>query len=166
MIAAGQGKWGDESLRPQFLEPSGGETEGFKPRLHLQPPQGPVPRCTHGPAPRLPPEQAVQNAPDPQRGADITLRPRPLPPCIDVLAYLLDEREVGSSAVPARADKAHGRLLGQYRVLLRVGRKRPYDLITGDADLGCFLQAFRAVGVLTPVLRRMTQSGWATWTRS
>ena len=40
---------------------------------------------------------------------------------------------------------------------------RPHDLVAGDADLGRFLQGRRGHDA---ELRRMTQSGWATLTRS
>ena len=75
--------------------------------------------------------------------ADIPFRPSPLAPGIHVLEHLLDEREVGPRAVPARADEANGRLPGRHHILLRAGRMRPHDLVAGEPDLGRFLQGRR-----------------------
>ena len=94
----------------------------------------------HGRAQRLRGEHGAQHAPDPMPRADITCGTRSLAPGIHIREYLLDEREVGPRAVPGPADEANSRLPCRHHGLLRAGWVRPHDLVTGDANLGRFLQ--------------------------
>ena len=66
-------------------------------------------------------------------------------------------------AKQADADEADRRLPSRHHILLRAEPRRPHDLVAG---MPTWAASFRAVGVLTPAVRRMTQSGWATLTRS
>src|SRR5262249_20769968 len=89
MIAAREGERGEQALRPQFLEPRWRDREMFEPPLHLHPAQGLVAKVAHGGADRLCDEQGAQHTPGPKRRANITLRPEPLVPGIDVLEDIL-----------------------------------------------------------------------------
>src|SRR5262249_19817560 len=104
----------------------------------------------HGRAQPLRREQAAQHAPGPRPRADITLRPRPLAPGIDVFEDVLDEREVGPRAVPDGADEANSRLPRWLHVLLRAGPRVSHDLVAGKADLGVFLQGGRGYDAIGP----------------
>src|SRR5262245_30926563 len=108
MIAARQAERCDQALRPQFLEPSGGEAEMLESPLHLRPCQGLITEFAHGRAQPLRREHAAQQANEPKLCADIPFRPRPLPPGIHVGEDVLDEREVSPRAVPRLADEAPG----------------------------------------------------------
>ena len=85
----------------------------------------------------------MHEAADPIHRAHIPFRSRSLAPGIDVREHLLDERDVAPRAKQADADEADRRLPGRHHVLLRAGRRRPHDLVAGDADLGGFLQGGR-----------------------
>src|SRR5262249_42453356 len=145
MIAAGQGKRGDKTLRPHLFERCGGEGEVFEPPLHLHPGQGLVAEVAHGRTQRLRDEQAPHHTPHPMRRTDISFGTSPLAPGIDVLEYLLDERVMSPHAVPGRADEATGHLPGRYDLLLRAGRVRAHHLVAGEAHQGRFLQGGRSL---------------------
>src|SRR6266571_8869670 len=162
MIATGEGDWWEQALCPQLLERRWREGEVVESPLHLWPRQWLVAKFPHGRAQRLRGENALQHTTYPTCRADITFRTSPPAPGIDVLEHILDERKVSPRAVPDRANEANGRLPGRHHVLLRAGRERPHDLVAGEANLGRFLQGRRG----HPALRRMTQLGWATLTRS
>ena len=164
MITTRQAERRQQALRAHLLEPGGSEAEVLEPPLHLRAGQGLVAEFAHGRAQRLRGEQAAQHAPHPRRRADILFRPRPLAPGIDVLEYLLDEREVGlpmpyqfAQMKPMAASPA-----GIISCSVQVA-SGPTILSRGTPT---WAASFRAVVVMTPTVRRMTQSGWATLTRS
>ena len=96
------GERGEQALCSQLLQIRGCEGEVFEPPLHLHAGHGLVAEVAHGRADALRSEQGAQHTPDPRRRADIAFQPSPLAPGIDVLEYLLDEREVGSPRARGR----------------------------------------------------------------
>ena len=135
----------------------------LEPPLHLCTGQGLVTEFAHGRAERLRGEHAVQHAPVPRRRANIPFRPRPLAPGIDVGEDVLDEREM--FPVPCKLAQMKPMAASPAGIIAcseQVG-DGPTILSRGTPT---WAASFRAVGVMPPALRRRTQSGWETFTRS
>ena len=146
---------------PPALKPGSREAEVFEPPLHLRPGQG-WPKWRM--AVRIPSVVSrARSMPRVQRPVPTSCRPRPLAPGIDIGEHLLDEREVSSQPCQSAQMKPMAASpAGTTSCSVQVG-VGPTILSRGKPT---WAASFRAVAVKTPLLRKMTQPGWATLTRS